>query len=213
MFDLTMLAFDLSDIYRIPAMVLADAVIGQMKESIVAHTRPTTVLPDKSWAVRGKDEGESQNIVKSLQLGDGEMEAFHWKMHSRYQTLSVQECRWEEYLTSDAKLIVTAFGSAARIAKSAVDMARSSGLKIGLMRPITLYPFPQSVYRLLSERCKYFLDIELSTGQMINDVKLSVARDAEVFFYGRPPGTGSLPAPEELFEHITNTVRHLPVQV
>ncbi|HIJ95159.1 MAG TPA: 3-methyl-2-oxobutanoate dehydrogenase subunit VorB [Desulfuromonadales bacterium] len=213
MYDLTMLAFDLSDIYRIPAMVLADAVIGQMKESIVAHPRPATLLPEKSWAVRGKEEGQSQNIVKSLQLGDGEMEAFHWKMHARYQSLSLNECRWEEYLTSDAELIVTAFGSAARIAKSAVEMARDSGLKIGLMRPISLYPFPQAAYRSLSERCKNFLDIELSTGQMINDVKLSVARDTEVFFYGRPPGTGSLPDPEELFQHIKSTLWQLPVQV
>lgn len=202
MYDLTMLAFDLSDIYRMPAMVLADSVIGQMKESIVANPRPSVVLPDKDWAVRGRKDGTPQNIVKSLKLGDGEMEKFHWMMHARYQELADKESRWEEVQTEDAELIVTAFGSTSRIAKTAVAMAREAGLKVGLMRPITLFPFPKTVYAKLSERCKLFLDIELSTGQMVDDVRLAVARDADVLFYGRPPGTGSLPTPEELFEQI-----------
>lgn len=202
MYDLTMLAFDLSDIYRMPAMVLADSVIGQMKESIVANPRPSVALPDKEWAVRGRKEGTSQNIVKSLKLGDGEMEKFHWMMHARYQELADKESRWEEVQTDDAELIVTAFGSTARIARTAVATAREAGLSVGLMRPITLFPFPRQAYARLSERCKLFLDIELSTGQMVDDVRLSVARDADVAFYGRPPGTGSLPTPEELFEQI-----------
>lgn len=203
MYDLTMQAFDLSDIYRMPAMILADSVLGQMKESIVANPRPRTDLPAKEWAVRGRAAGQPQNVVKSLYLGDGEMEAFHWKMHARYQELADKECRWEELQTDGASLIVTAFGSTARIARTAVSMARQAGLKVGLMRPISLFPFPQGAYRDLSLQCKRFLDIELSTGQMIDDVRLSVARDADVFFYGRPPGAGSLPTPEELFEQIT----------
>ena len=202
MYDLTMLAFDLSDLYRIPAMVLADSVIGQMKESIVANPRPAAQLPAKDWAVRGRAEGLPQKVVKSLYLGDGEMEAFHWKMHARYQELSHTECRWQELLTDDADLIVTAFGSTARIAGTAVSMAREAGMKVGLLRPITLFPFPKLAYARLSERCKKFLDIELNTGQMVDDVRLSVARDADVLFYGRPPGAGSLPTPEELFEQI-----------
>lgn len=202
MYDLTMLAFDLSDIYRMPAMVLADSVIGQMKESVVAHPRPQAILPEKDWAVRGRGAGESQKVVKSLYLGDGEMEAFHWKMHARYQELAENECRWEEFRTEDAELIVTAFGSTARIARTAIEMAREAGMKVGLMRPISLFPFPAKAYNDLSHKCKRFLDIELSTGQMIDDVRLSIARDAEVEFYGRPPGAGSLPTPEELFEQI-----------
>ncbi len=202
MYDLTMLAFDLSDIYRMPAMVLADSVIGQMKESLVANPRPQTELPAKDWAVRGRSDGLSQKIVKSLYLGDGEMEAFHWKMHARYQELAENECRWEEFRTEDAELIVTAFGSTARIARTAIEMAREAGMKVGLMRPISLFPFPAKAYNDLSHKCKRFLDIELSTGQMIDDVRLSIARDAEVEFYGRPPGAGSLPTPEELFEQI-----------
>ncbi len=202
MYDMTMLAFDLSDIYRMPAMVLADSVIGQMKESVTPNPRPQTELPPKPWVVRGRADGQPQNVVKSLYLGDGEMEAFHWKMHARYQELADKECRWEEFMTEDAELIVTAFGSPARIAKTAITMAREAGMKVGLLRPITLFPFPKKAYAKLSESCKRFLSIELSTGQMIDDVRLSVARDAEVAFYGRPPGAGSLPTPEELFEQI-----------
>ena len=202
MYDLTMHAFDLSDLYRMPAMVLGDSVIGQMKESIYANPRPVVDLPEKGWVVRGRAEGTPQNVVKSLKLGDGEMEKFHWDMQARYQVLADRESQWEEVDTDDALLIVTAFGSTSRIARTAIAMARDAGLKVGMMRPITLFPFPKKAYAVLSERCKHFLDIELSTGQMIDDVRLSVARDAEVAFYGRPPGAGSLPTPEELFEQI-----------
>ena len=201
MYDLTMLAFDLSDQYRMPAMLLADSVLGQMKESIVANPRPTVELPAKDWAVRGTGGG-AQHVVKSLYLGDGEMEKFHWKMHARYQELAEKESRWEEFQTADAELIVTAFGATSRIARTAVEMARAEGLKVGLLRPITLFPFPKQAYAALSAHCKRWLTIELSTGQMVDDVRLSVARDAEVDFYGRPPGAGSLPTPEELFEQI-----------
>ncbi len=202
MYDLTMKAFDLSDTYRIPAMVLADSVLGQMKESIVPNPRPVCDLPAQEWAVRGWADGTEQNVVKSLKLGDGEMEKFHWEMHARYRLLAERESLWEEYRTDDARLVVTAFGSTARISRTAVEMAREAGMQVGLLRPITLFPFPAKAYADLSRRCKHFLDIELSTGQMIDDVRLSVERDTEVEFYGRPPGAGSLPTPEEIFEQI-----------
>lgn len=201
MYDLTMLAFDLSDIYRIPAMILGDSVVGQMKEPVVPNKRPATELPPKNWVVRGKGDGE-QRVVKSLYLGDGELEAHNWKLHGRYQELRNKETRWEEFMLDDAELVVTAFGSAARIAKTAVMAARDNGIKVGLLRPITLFPFPEKAFRAVTERCKRVLDIELNAGQMVEDVRLSVARDAEVFFYGRPPGAGSLPTPEELLEQI-----------
>ena len=201
MYDLTMLAFDLADIYRMPAMVLADSVIGQMKEPLQQHERSSVRLPLKDWAVRGNSDG-NQRVVKSLFLGDGELEAHNWKLHGKYQLLKDHEVRWEEYETADAELLVTAFGSTARIARTAIMMAREAGLKVGLMRPVTLFPFPEKAYAALTGRCKKVLDIELNTGQMVEDVRLSVAKDAEVFFYGRPPGAGSLPTPEELFEQI-----------
>jgi 2-oxoglutarate ferredoxin oxidoreductase subunit alpha len=201
MYDLTMLAFDLADIYRMPAMVLADSVVGQMKEPLTPHKKEEIPLPPKDWAVRGKGDGE-QRVVKSLYLGDGELEAHNWKLHAKYQLLQEHECLWEEFETAGAELLVTAFGSAARIAKTAIMMAREEGLKVGLLRPITLFPFPAKAYARLTGQCTRVLDIELNTGQMIEDVRLSVAKDAEVFFYGRPPGAGSLPTPEELLEQI-----------
>jgi len=201
MYDLTMLAFDLADLYRMPAMILADAVVGQMKEPLVPHERPGTILPDKEWVVRGKGDGE-QRVVKSLYLGDGELEAHNWRLHAKYQELKERECRWEAFETADAELVIAAFGSTARIAKTSVAMARETGLKVGLLRPITLFPFPEKAFAEITGYCKKILDIELNTGQMVEDVRLSVAKDVEVSFYGRPPGTGSLPTPEELFEQI-----------
>jgi 2-oxoglutarate ferredoxin oxidoreductase subunit alpha len=201
MYDMTMHAFDLAEIYRTPVMILGDSVVGQMKEPLIPHPRPQTDLPEKNWALRGIGGGE-QRIVKSLFLGDGELEAHNWKLHAKYQLLQEKEALWEEYETSDASLVVTGFGSAARIAKTAVMMAREEGLKVGLLRPITLFPFPQKAFMSVTEHCKKVLDIELNTGQMVEDVRLSVARDAEVYFYGRPSGTGSLPTPEELLGQI-----------
>lgn len=201
MYDLTMLAFDLSDIYRMPAMVFGDSVIGQMKESLIPHQRPATELPPKDWVVRGREKGE-QRIVKSLYLGDGELEAHNWKLHARYAELREKEARRESFMADDAELVVAAFGSAARIAKSAVMAARERGRKVGLIRPITLFPFPSRAFGDITRHCKKVLCIELNAGQMVEDVRLSVARDAEVFFYGRPPGAGSLPTPEELLEQI-----------
>jgi len=185
-----------------PAMVLADSVTGQMKESFVTKRYTAAELPEKSWAVRGRSEGTGQNVVKSLKLGDGEMEAFHWNMIKRCQELSEKESRWEEFMADDAELMVTAFGSTSRIAKTAVAAAREEGIKAGLIRPITLFPFPRKAYENLSRKCGEFLVIELSTGQMVDDVKLAVERNAAVSFYGRPPGAGSLPTPEELLEQI-----------
>lgn len=206
MYDLTMLAFDLAEIYRTPAMILGDAVVGQMKEPLIPNPRPQTELPDKNWALRGIADGE-QRIIKSLYLGDGELEAHNWKLHAKYSLLKENETRWEELEIEDAEIIVTAFGSAARIAKTAVVMAREEGLKVGLIRPVTLFPFPEKALFNATQKCKKILDIELNTGQMLEDVKLSVARDADVFFYGRPSGTGSLPTPEELLGQIKKYYR------
>ncbi len=203
MYDLTVLGFDLSDRYRIPAMLLGDSVVGQMKEAMTPHpySAPDD-LPVKDWAVRGKGEGEEQKIVKSLFLGDGELEAHNWRLHAKYEQLKQHEVRYEEACLEDAELIVTAFGSTARIAKTAIRMAREAGLKVGLLRPITLFPFPEKAFLQATSRTKRVLCIELNNGQMVEDVRLSVSRDAEVFFYGRPPGAGSLPTPEELYQQI-----------
>jgi 2-oxoglutarate ferredoxin oxidoreductase subunit alpha len=202
-YDLTLLAFDLADRYRTPVMVLADAVIGQMKEPLIPNPRQDTALPAKDWVVRGKGDAE-QRVVKSLYLGDGELEAHNLKLHAKYAAMKEHDARCEEFMTEDAELVVTAFGSAARIAKTAIMMAREAGLRVGLLRPITLFPFPEGAFRVHAARCRKFLDIELNTGQMIEDVKLAIDCSREVAFYGRAPGAGSLPTPEELLVQIKN---------
>jgi 2-oxoglutarate/2-oxoacid ferredoxin oxidoreductase subunit alpha len=208
MYDLTMLAFDLSDRYRMPAMIFADAMIGQMREALVlrAYVAPAD-LPDKGWAVTGSEGRGGQAVVKSLFLGDGELEAHNWHLQHKYRQLAAQEARFATDGLEDAELIVTAFGSAARIAQTAVRMARAQSLRVALLRPITLFPFPAQAYREATAACKRVLCIELNAGQMVEDVRLSVARDADVFFYGRPPGTGSLPTPEELCAQIRRHCR------
>ncbi|PLX95290.1 MAG: 3-methyl-2-oxobutanoate dehydrogenase subunit VorB [Desulfuromonas sp.] len=203
MYDLTILSFDLSDRYRMPALLLADSLVGQMKEAL--ELKPYTLpsdLPAKEWAVTGKLWRSDQRIVKSLYLGEGELEQHNWKLWRRAEELKEKEQRSEGKYLDDAKLIVTGFGSAARIAKTAVEMAREAGMQVGFLRPITLFPFPEKAFAEATVSCKQLLCVELSTGQMVEDVRLSVARDAEVAFYGRPPGTGSLPTPEELFAQI-----------
>ena len=203
MYDLTILAFDLSERYRIPALLLGDSVVGQMKEALVPHPYVAPGdLPGKEWAATGKQGRGRQNVVKSLYLGDGELEAHNWRLQEKYTALREREVRYEGVGLEDANLVVTAFGSAARIAKTAIRMAREAGMRVGLLRPITLYPFPEGALRAATEKTKKVLCIELNAGQMVEDVRLSVARDAEVAFYGRPPGAGSLPTPEELFEQI-----------
>src|SRR6185369_16238940 len=201
MYDLTMHAFDLADLYRTPVMLLGDSVIGQMKEALLPNPRPVRELPEKGWVVRGKG-GAAQRVVKSLFLGDGELEAHNWHLHAKYQTMKEKECLSEEFGTSDATLLVTAFGSAARIAQTAVALAREAGLKVGLFRPVTLFPFPEKTIAKAANAAGRVLVVELNTGQMVDDVRLSVGAGVEVSFYGRPPGAGSLPSPEELFEVI-----------
>jgi len=203
MYDLTMLAFDLSDRYRVPAMLLGDAVVGQIKEALIPHpyVRPDD-LPEKEWAVAGKQGRSDQRIVKSLYLGDGELEAHNWRLHAKYKLLQENEVRCETVALDDADLVVTAFGSAARIVKTAARMAREEGLKVGVIRPITLFPFPTPIYQQAARTTKKMLCVELNTGQMVEDVRLAVNGQVEVAFYGRPPGAGSLPTPEEILEQI-----------
>ncbi len=198
MHDLTFLAFDLADKYRNPVVILGDAVLGQMQETMVDRPYHPPELPPKDWALTGAS-GRKPNLIKSLYLKEGEMEKHNWKLFEKYQRMK-EEVRYEASQDEDAELVLAAFGTSARVCKTAIRLARAEGLKVGLFRPITLYPFPGEALNRLSQRVKRFLAIEMNTGQMVEDVKLSVARDAEVHFYGHPPG--SPPVPEELLEAI-----------
>jgi 2-oxoglutarate/2-oxoacid ferredoxin oxidoreductase subunit alpha len=199
MYDLTCLAFDLADKYRNPAMILGDALIGQMKEPLLRKRPETMDLPPKEWALTGA-EGRSPNRIKSLYLQDGELSEHNWKLFQKYEQMKKEEVRFEAFRIEDAQLIIAAFGSMARISKTSVELARDQGMKVGLFRPITLFPFPGEALFEISLTTKSFLTVELNTGQMVEDVKLSVNREAQVYFYGRPPG--SLPSPEEVLEEI-----------
>ena len=201
-YDLTMLAFDLADKYRNPVLVLGDALIGNIKEPV--ELKPYRRKPPvKDWALTGC-AGRPQRILKSLYLADGELTVQNWKLWKKYQSM-VREVRHENYMTADAEMIVVAFGSVARILKTSVDKLRAKGRKVGLLRPITLYPFPSEAVAQAARQCGHLMAVELNTGQMVEDVRLAADCQAKVDFYGRPPG--SIPTPDELAHEVEKAWR------
>lgn len=202
MFELTKKAFELADKYRNPVIVLADAILGQMKEPVEIGPRPELAdipMPEKPWALTG-NKGRKSNIVKSLFLGDGEMEVQNWKLVDKYDRLKKEDTYHEELWMDDAELMIVSFGSCSRMVISGIELAREQGMKVGLLRPISIYPFPEIPVRECSARIPKVLVIEMNTGQMVKDVQVSVDRKAEVFFYGRPGG--GMPTPEDVLEEI-----------
>ena len=199
MADCMSLAFDLADLYRMPVMVLADGILGQMMEPISLTSKPRRDLPSKDWALTGAD-GRPQNIVRSLWLGEGVLEEFNNKLQARYREIEQKEVICEEYRLDDAEIVLVAYGVAARIARAAVDQAREEGIPVGLIRPVTLWPFPTAQIDRAAERFPIFLTVELSAGQMVEDVKLAVAGKAPVLLHGRPGG--GVPGTDELVDRI-----------
>ncbi|MBF0509108.1 MAG: 3-methyl-2-oxobutanoate dehydrogenase subunit VorB [Deltaproteobacteria bacterium] len=203
-YDLTMKAFDLADEYRNPVLILGDAMLGQIKEPVVLHPYQGKDY-DRDWILTGC-AGRRPRLIKSLYLSEGELTEHNWKLHQKYQSMK-KDVMFEEFLLDDAKMVVTAFGSVARILKTSVKMARADKMQVGLFRPITLYPFPEAALRRISERIPSCLVVELSTGQMVEDVRLSVNDPTKVEFYGRPPG--SIPSPNELLSEIKKAYEKL----
>ena len=168
--------------------------MGQMMEPVIfPEPIPLKKLPPKPWKLDGAN-GRSSRIIKSLRLDTSVEEEFNWKLVRRYEMITRDIQGAETYLTSDAKLVVIAYGTAARIAKGAVNRAREMGLKVGLFRPITLWPFPKDVIVEMSKGVKDFLVFEMSTGQMVEDVRLSLEGRGNIHFYGRPGGIISTPS-------------------
>jgi 2-oxoglutarate/2-oxoacid ferredoxin oxidoreductase subunit alpha len=198
--DLTYKAFEMSDKYKIPVMILGDGMLGQMMEPVEFTHEAPDKPPVRADALRGA-KGRSSRFVRTFTSNPAELEELNWSLFRRYQLLQKDEVACETYLTDDAKLIVTAFGIAARIAKGAVKQARAEGLKVGLFRPITLFPFPQEQLKELSKKVRYYLDFEMNMGQMIDDVKLSLEGQGDVSFYGRPGGV--IPTSAEFLRVIT----------
>jgi 2-oxoglutarate ferredoxin oxidoreductase subunit alpha len=195
LYDLTMDAFDIADKFRSPVLILGDGMMGQMMEPIVIHEKPEVELPEKDYILDGA-RGRHGRVLKSLILNARGMEEQNWKLKRKYDLMRQELPRCEEYMTDDAKLVVVAYGTAARIAKGAVKRARAGGLQVGIFRPVTLWPFPDSALLEVAKKAKLFLVFEMSTGQMIDDVKLAVGNRIECEFYGRPGGV--IPQPKEI---------------
>lgn len=199
MADLTYGAFDIADKYRTPVVILADGMLGQMMEPVVMpKMRDLASLPKKPWATCGHRNEREHTIVNSLHLQAEALYQENLERFERYEVIKNTEQRAETYLTEDATLVVVAFGAAARIARSAVNAARAEGIKAGLIRPITLWPYPTEVIR--SCNADVFLTVEMNMGQMVEDVRLAVAGRAPVEFFGRAGGV--IPEPVEVLESI-----------
>jgi pyruvate/2-oxoacid:ferredoxin oxidoreductase alpha subunit len=198
MAELTILAFDLADKYRNPAVVLTDGFVGQMMEPLDLEYREI-LAPQKPWAVRGT-AGTRHNMVSSIYLESDDLEEHQRRMEAKYIRAQQTETRWEEYLTDDADLVVVGFGIVSRILRSAVDEARKQGIKVGLFRPITLWPFPSHELAAAASRTERVLVVELSNGQMLEDVRLALNGKKNIEFYGR--GGGNVPSVEELLGRI-----------
>jgi len=197
--DLTMLAFDKADEYRTPVMVLCDGIIGQMMEPLskTPYVKPT--LPEKPWALTGA-RGRTPNTIKSLFMKEGELEERNGILQAKYERMKERDVRFEARDVDDAELIVVAFGIAARVALSAQQRLRREGAKVGLFRPVTLFPFPEQELKSLAGRNRRFIVVEFNAGQMVEDVRLAVCGISEVLFYGRPGG--AIVSPEDVLERL-----------
>lgn len=200
MVDLVSDAFDMADKYRMPAMILADGMLGQMMEPVEFKEEGEKVLPERPWAACGHQNKRKHNVVNSLYLTPQALENLVVERFERYEKIKATEQRASEYLTEDADIILVAFGASARVAHSAVDMAREQGIKAGLIRPITLWPFPTDCLKKAAETAKGFLSVEMNMGQMVDDVKLAINCSRPVEFFGRTGGV--IPTPNEILEKI-----------
>ena len=200
--DYTRAAFDLADKYRNPVMILGDGLLGQMMEPIVIQAPldgGQGPKVEKPWALTGC-KGRKPNIIKSLILPDGALEAHNIKLQEKFKLITQTEVMAEALNIKDSEIVLVAYGSVARIARASMDMARAKGLKVGLIRPITLWPFPDKVIENACISAKKFLVVEMSAGQMVEDVRLAVNGRVPVEFYGRMGG--GIPSEEEILQRI-----------
>lgn len=200
MVDLVSDAFDMGDKYRMPAMILADGMLGQMMEPVVLPENSGKELPEKPWALTGHNNERPHNVVNSLYLKPQDLEALVKERFERYEIIKQNEQRAEEYLVDDADIVVVAYGASSRVSRSAVNQAREMGLKAGLVRPITLWPFPTDAIKRAAGTAKEILVVEMSMGQMVDDVRLAVNGAKPVSFYGRTGGM--IPTPGDVLSEI-----------
>lgn len=200
MVELTSEAFDLADIYRTPCMILADGALGQMMEPVSFDGMKKREVPEKTWATNGHGNKREHNIINSLVLKPEQLEKVVVNRFKRYEEIEEKEVKYEKFMCDDADIVIVAYGMTSRIAKNAIKQARAKGIKAGLLRPITLWPFPKKVLRELADTASCFLCVEMSMGQITDDVKLAVECKKPVDFYGRTGGM--IPSPAEILGKI-----------
>jgi len=204
MADFVFLGFELADKYRNPVLILSDGAIGQMMEKVTfGKFKPTKV--DKPWATVGKPASRQRNYITSLHIKPEMLEKHNEKLVAKYEEVKKNEVRYEEINTEDAEYLMVAYGLCARICHKAVNMAREKGIKVGLLRPITLFPYPTERLNKLADKMKLMLTVELNSGQMVEDVRLSVNGKVPVEFYGRLGGM--LPNPDEIVNKLENLIK------
>jgi len=205
MVDLVSDAFDLADKYRMPSMILADGMLGQMMEPVVLPEEGAKAPVEKPWAACGHEGKREHNVINSLYLTPDQLENLVVERYERYETIKKNEQRAEEYLVNDAELVVVAYGASARVARSAVNKAREQGKKVGLIRPITLWPFPVDAIKKAASHVDKMLVVEMSMGQMVDDVKLAAECKVPVSFFGRTGGM--IPTPAEVLGEIEKILK------
>jgi 2-oxoglutarate ferredoxin oxidoreductase subunit alpha len=197
MADFVFDAFDLADTYRNPVMILADGALGQMMEKVEFRRYvPAEHIPPKPWATTGKPSSRERNIITSLHIEPEKMEQINLHLQDKYRKIQEREVRFEAVETEDADVVIVAYGLVARIAQRAVELARAEGIRAGVFRPITLFPFPTKQLRALADRTETMLVVEMNAGQMVEDVRLSVEGRLPVSTYGRMGGL--VPSPDEV---------------
>jgi 2-oxoglutarate ferredoxin oxidoreductase subunit alpha len=205
MSDFVKLGMDLAFKYRNPAMILSDGVIGQMMEKVELFDQQDRLEEfDQSWVITGKTKDRDRNIITSLDLDSHKQEKHNLRLQAKYRKMEENEVRFEDFMLDDAEYVIVAYGSSARISQKAVKLAREKGIKAGLLRPITLFPFPKVQIRELADRAKGFLSVEMSAGQMVEDVQLAVNGKAAVEHFGRYGGV--IPSPAEVVEALEKQI-------
>ncbi|MFZ5644085.1 MAG: 3-methyl-2-oxobutanoate dehydrogenase subunit VorB [Bacillota bacterium] len=198
--DLMQDSFDLSDKYRNPVMLMGDGVLGQMMEPVELDEEKPVTIPDKPWAATGRTNGRPKNLINSLYIVPDNCEVHNIELGKKYELIKESEQRWEDYHTDGAELVIVSFGTSARICKAVVDKCREEGMPVGLLRPITLWPFPDLRITELLDSAKLFLTVEMNMGQMVEDVRLAVNGKKPVHFYGRVGGM--MPVARDVYNEV-----------
>ena len=206
MVDVIQEAFDVADIYRTPVMVMGDGMLGQMMEPVEFTQKETRTLPEKTWAANGRRGRKEHNVINSLYLQSEKLEQHNLKLQEKYKSIKENEVKYELYnLEDEVDLIIVSYGTTSRICKNVIKAAKASGINLGLIRPITLWPFPEKAFEETINKTKLgYISVEMSAGQMVEDVKLAVLGRKPVHFYGRTGGM--VPTPQEILNKIMEIV-------